>query len=128
MIKNDYVSLWLGNFKNETDFRSFIEVKYTDDGDLIPSKFQSIFNTGNYDMDTSEVDWISTIHEDISDILNGFSYGSSIISEFKEMLKAYDIKKYNCVILLYNYTYNDNNTYSKNGNYMEYIGSIRYNK
>ncbi len=71
MQKEGKVSLWLGNFNNEKTFREFMEIKYTDDGDSIPSKFKKQFKIDYYDIDFSEIDYMEEKSNDLEVLLEG---------------------------------------------------------
>ena len=47
MEKENKVSLWLGYFEKENDFRDYMKVRYDKDGNYIPSKFQELFAIKN---------------------------------------------------------------------------------
>lgn len=42
------VSIWLGNIKNENSIEEYVDLKYDEDGESVPSKF---FIDFNIDMD-----------------------------------------------------------------------------
>ena len=73
MIKENKVSLWLGNFKSSEEFMEYVEGKYDEDGNYIKSAFQKDFDIERYDFETTERDWISEKCTDISSLLFGFS-------------------------------------------------------
>src|SRR5699024_2383721 len=82
----------------------YTEIKYTDDGDSIPSEFEKEFKLGYYDRDLVEKDWISDADDNIDELLVDFSYDDQLISHFKKE----DLKfKYNTIILIYNYNYSE---------------------
>lgn len=53
------VSLWLGNFNDFDQLEKYIEAKYNDDGDSIPSIFEKDFRLGYFDRDLIEKDCIT---------------------------------------------------------------------
>lgn len=124
MDKMGMVSLWLGNFNSEESFRDFMEVKYTDDGDSIPSKFKENFKIEYYDIDFSEVDFIEERTNDLQVLLEGFSNDYEIIPKLKE---KYDAQMYNSIVLLYNFEYNSSvKNYKDDTNSLDYIGCVNY--
>lgn len=124
MIKENYVSLWLGHFESNDDFNNYIEVKYDADGNSIISPFQNDFGIVKYNYDTTESDWISESCTDVNTLLAGFSYDDTIISKFDNIISTSRLEYYNSILLLYNFEFemNTNNNNAK----MDYIGCVSY--
>ena len=61
----DYISLWLGNFRNFDEVEKYTEIKYDEDGNSIPSTFEREFKLGYYDRDLIEKDWITDSEDEI---------------------------------------------------------------
>lgn len=128
MEKLNKVSLWLGIFELEKDFRNFVKKEYDEDGNSIPSSFQKSYDIVRYDVDTAEMDWITESCTSLKQLLNGFSSDIQIISQVKDFIPEKNISKYNSIILLYNYEYNTNGkrkVKTENGE-MEFIASVNY--
>lgn len=126
MQKEGKVSLWLGNFSDEESFREFMEIKYTDDGDSISSKFKKQFKIEYYDIDFSEVDYMEEQSNNLEILLEGFSNDYEIIPKFKEM---YDGHMYNSIVLLYDFEYDANKiNYKNENNVLDFIGCVDYSK
>ena len=125
MQKEGKVSLWLGNFNNEETFREFMEIKYTDDGDSIPSKFKKQFKIDYYDIDFSEVDYMEEKSNDLEVLLEGFSNDYEIIPKLNE---KYNGGIYNSIVLLYDFEYDNNINYKNRNNILEFIGCVDYSK
>ena len=126
MQKEGKVSLWLGNFNNEKTFREFMEIKYTDDGDSIPSKFKKQFKIDYYDIYFSEIDYIEEKSNDLEVLLEGFSNDYEIIPKLKE---NYDGNMYNSIVLLYDFEYDSNKiNYKNENNILDFIGCVDYSK
>ncbi|MDB2076291.1 MULTISPECIES: immunity 22 family protein [Clostridium] len=126
MQKEGKVSLWLGNFNNEKTFREFMEIKYTDDGDSIPSKFKKQFKIDYYDIDFSEIDYMEEKSNDLEVLLEGFSNDYEIIPKLKE---NYDGNMYNSIVLLYDFEYDSNKiNYKNENNILDFIGCVDYSK
>ena len=126
MQKEGKVSLWLGNFNNEKTFREFMEIKYTDDGDSIPSKFKKQFKIDYYDIDFSEIDYMEEKSNDLEVLLEGFSNDYEIIPKLKE---NYDVNMYNSIVLLYDFEYDSNKiNYKNENNILDFIGCVDYSK
>ncbi|MBC8059244.1 MAG: immunity 22 family protein [Clostridiaceae bacterium] len=129
MKKENNVSLWLGNFTNEKDFKKFMEIKYTDDVDSISSKFKENFKIQYYDINFSEVDWIEEGLSDFQELLEGFSNDYEIIPKFKENYNDKLEKEYNSIIFLYDFEYDGICKHVEyNGNEIDFIGCVNYNK
>lgn len=126
MQKEGKVSLWLGNFSDEESFREFMEIKYTDDGDSIPSKFKEQFKIEYYDIDFSEVDYMEEQSNNLEVLLEGFSNDYEIIPKLKE---KYDEHMYNSIVLLYDFEYDANKiNYKNENNILDFIGCVDYSK
>ncbi|GAA0124049.1 immunity 22 family protein [Clostridium faecium] len=126
MQKEGKVSLWLGNFNNEKTFREFMEIKYTDDGESIPSKFKKQFKIDYYDIDFSEIDYMEEKSNDLEVLLEGFSNDYEIIPKLNE---KYNGGIYNSIVLLYDFEYDFNEeNYKGDNNTLDFIGCVEYNK
>ncbi|MBS6599846.1 MAG: immunity 22 family protein [Clostridium sp.] len=126
MQKEGRVSLWLGNFNNEKTFREFMEIKYTDDGDSIPSKLKKQFKIDYYDIDFSEIDYMEERSNDLEVLLKGFSNDYEIIPKLNE---KYNGGIYNSIVLLYDFEYDSNEeNYKHNNNTLDFIGCVEYSK
>lgn len=126
MQKEGRVSLWLGNFNNEKTFREFMEIKYTDDGDSIPSKFKKQFKIDYYDIDFSEIDYMEEKSNDLEVLLEGFSNDYEIIPKLNE---KYNGGIYNSIVLLYDFEYDSNEeSYKDDNNTLDFIGCVEYSK
>lgn len=126
MQKEGKVSLWLGNFSDEESFREFVEIKYTDDGDSITSKFKEQFKIEYYDIDFSEVDYMEEQSNNLEVLLEGFSNDYEIIPKLKE---KYDEHMYNSIVLLYDFEYDANKiNYKNENNILDFIGCVDYSK
>ncbi|MFD5852715.1 immunity 22 family protein [Cytobacillus oceanisediminis] len=107
MEKQGWVSIWLGNIKEEDSIEKYVDLTYDEDGESVPSKF---FIDFNIDMDETDEDSIEKVvyknsSSDISTLLDGCSYEEIIIPKIK---KSIDLKNsYNAVILIYNFEYNN---------------------
>lgn len=122
MQKEGKVSLWLGIFNDEETFRKFMEIKYTDDGDSIPSKFKKQFKIDYYDIDFSEIDYMEEKSNDLQILLEGFSNDYEIIPRLNE---KYNGGMYNSIVLLYDFEYQYNgNNYKDWDNELKLIGCV----
>ncbi|GAA0086280.1 immunity 22 family protein [Clostridium sp. CTA-7] len=126
MQKEGKVSLWLGCFSDEDSFRKFMEIKYTDNGDSIPSKFKIQFNIDYYNIDFSEIDFMEEKSDELQALLEGFSNDYEIIPKLD---KEYNKSMYNSIVLLYDFEYDCNSeNYIDGENKLNYIGFVDYTK
>ncbi|NFG22865.1 hypothetical protein FDF11_06910 [Clostridium botulinum] len=129
MKKENIVSLWLGNFTDVKKFEEFMEIKYTDAGNSIASKFKKNFRIQYYNIDFSETDWIEQGLKDFQELLQGFSSDYDIIPKFNEKYNDKLNKEYNSIVLLYDFQYDGIcNHVEYNGNEIDFIGYVSYNK
>ena len=120
MIKKDKVSLWLGKFSNEAAFNQYIDVKYDEDGNLVPSKFQKDYQIAKYDLDAIESDWIENRCASLNDLLTGFTCYEEILP-VAESLMCSEKSKYNSIVLMYNFEFKG--VQAENSN-LKFIGSM----
>lgn len=107
MEKQGWVSIWLGNIKEEDSIGEYVDLTYDEDGESVPSKF---FIDFNIDMDETDEDTIekavyTNSSSDISTLLDGCSYEEIIIPKIKNTINLK--KSYNAVILIYNFKFNN---------------------
>lgn len=55
MEKQGYISLWVGHIVNEEELNEYLELIYTDEGELLPSGFLRDFHI---DLDEIDEDFI----------------------------------------------------------------------
>lgn len=125
MIAGSYVSLWFGNFE-ENNFNEYFEIKYTEDGDSIPSLFEKDFALGYYDRDLVEKFWSDNNSEDIEVLFEDFSYDNQLIDQFRSVTID---EPYNTVMLIYDYKYEGKTKISDyKNNKLRFIGTVTYVK
>ncbi|WP_273128703.1 immunity 22 family protein [Bacillus weihaiensis] len=123
MEKQGWVSIWLGNIKDEDSIGEYVDLTYDEDGESVPSQF---FMDFNIDMDETDEDTIEKAvykysSSDISELLDGCSYEEIIIPKIQ---KSINLKKsYNAVILIYNFEYK--NEISSTGAF-DFIAATNY--
>ncbi|EEM02904.1 MULTISPECIES: immunity 22 family protein [Bacillus] len=78
---NEKVTVWIGNFESNDEFENYTNIKYTEDGDSIPSIFEQHFNLGYYDRDLVEKKWIfQPLTNNIQDVLKGFHITNNLLN------------------------------------------------
>jgi hypothetical protein len=110
------VSVWFGNFNNESELKSYVEEIFDKEGDST-SKFMTDYKIDYIDPQTQEVDFNSK-NISLKEKLEGFSY----INSFIEKLIKID-SNYNSIILLYNFKF-DNSI--KKSDQIRFIGCFDY--
>jgi len=117
MEKANIVSIWSGRFGSEDELVDFVQDRYSEDGDLIPSTFMSAFGIAYIDYDFQEV-----LFEDglTKEYLLQASYAKSFIGKVFDKLPAE-----NSLILLYDFDYTGKKQKAEN---LRFIGSFGYVK
>ncbi|MBN1500268.1 MAG: immunity 22 family protein [Spirochaetes bacterium] len=127
MIKENKVSLWVGNVSSESTLEEYTVQKFTDDGDYIPSIFSDLFNLGEYDDDFKEICYFNESLSDIEQLLEGCSYDDIVIPKFKQLFGEQVECKINSVILLYNFEFDGlQKKYTNQHNEFIFIGAVDY--
>ena len=123
MEKQGWVSVWLGNIKNEDSIDEYVDLTYDEDGDSIPSPFFIDFNIDKdeTDEDTIEKAVYKSSHKDLSFLLEGCSYDEMIIPKIKKRVNL--LKSYNAIILIYNFYYNNE---IRSAGVFDFIAAINY--
>lgn len=125
-MKNN-VSLWLGYFSNFDELEKYTEIKYDEDGESIPSIFEKEFKLGYYDRDLIEKDWISDAEDNIKELLVDFSYDDQLIKQLIDVKLKF---KYNTIILIYNYNYDEEGrcvtSVNENAYKLDFIDTVEY--
>lgn len=122
---NEKVTVWIGNFESNDELINYTNIKYTEDGDSIPSIFEQHFNLGYYDRDLVEKKWFGQSPvNNIQDLLRGFSYYEQFTEQFENRIFN---KECNTAILVYNFEYNARKTkITYKNNELECIGVAQY--
>lgn len=127
MQKEGFVSLWVGNVNSSEELEKLLKITYTEDGDFIPSKFAQSFGIERYDDAVREAEFYDEGDNLLSRLLDGFSYDDVIIPKFLMFCSDILQKKYNVVVLLYNFKYEGNNKeITINKSVFEFFGSVEY--
>jgi len=109
MIKDGLVSLWLGTINSEDTFKKMMKSSYTKDGDFIPSKFDDLYNIERYNTSTREISFTQNPVVSLDELLEDFSYDTTLIKEFSKHNLTKMILEYNAVVLLYDFEYTQKN-------------------
>ncbi|WP_439744683.1 immunity 22 family protein [Bacillus pseudomycoides] len=105
------ISLWLGNFKSKEMLQKYVEIKFDEQGDRIPSQFMRDFQIDfiNYNEDLLEITFIDISTTSLQLLLEGASYYEKIISQFTDYYGERMLESYNAVIRVYDFEYSEAN-------------------
>lgn len=119
------VSIWIGNFDTKLDLDEFIDLKYDDEGEVVPSLFYNQYNIDIDDIDDYliEKEVFETSFTNLFDMLKGASYDNIIVNNLKQKGINPNIAPNNTVILIYNYQFDSNVIRTIN---TEFIATVKY--
>ncbi len=123
------VSLWFGNCSDEDLLSKYVEIKYDNAGDRIPSSFMNDFqiNFLEYNQDLLERTYNEYPTSSLSELLKNASYSDSLISELEDFYGESLEEPYNIVIRLYDFEYEELVEEAKlDGRKLKYMGSVIY--
>ncbi|MGG0386291.1 immunity 22 family protein [Priestia filamentosa] len=122
------VSIWFGISESLQHLEEYVDIKYTEDGDAIDSKFGINFEFGYYDEDNIEICFNEDPKNNIEDILSDFSYSELSISRITELINGKSLSYgINSVIMLYDFKYDEVKSEDKSKDIqMKFIGSVPY--
>ncbi|MCU5097584.1 MULTISPECIES: immunity 22 family protein [Bacillus] len=123
------VSLWFGNCTSEMVLRKYVEIKYDNEGNRIPSRFMTDFQIDfiEYNQDLLECTYSEHVTSSLSELLQNASYSELIISELIDFYGENLEEQYNTVIRLYDFEYEELVKEAKlDGRNMKYMGSVIY--
>ncbi|MBH0156651.1 immunity 22 family protein [Fictibacillus sp. 5RED26] len=123
------VSLWFGNCSTEDLLRKYVEIKYDNKGDRIPSSFMNDFKIDflEYNQDLFECTYNEYPTSSFSELLKNASYSDELISKLKDFYGESSEKKYNIVIRLYDFEYEELVEEAKlDGRNLKYMESVIY--
>ncbi|MEN3164024.1 immunity 22 family protein [Tistrella mobilis] len=95
-IKPQSVSIWLGHFESEEAMTGYFDEDFTEDGDAIPSPFQSSFHIG-YDPYKFEAAMFKEASE-ISCALEDASYSEYYAEDVKKSLTTLSWANTICIL------------------------------
>ncbi|MEW6305039.1 MAG: immunity 22 family protein [Verrucomicrobiota bacterium] len=103
MRENGFVTLWLGQSSSAGALNEYVQLQYSDDGELIPSQLMRDFGIPSYDEDFREAERLGCLERSIRALLRGFSYDAQIIEKFAAICGEQIAFDANAVVLLYNF-------------------------
>ena len=125
METENTVSIWIGNFATKLDLDEFINLKYDDEGEVVPSLFYDQYNIDIDDIDDYliEKEVFETSFTNLFDMLKVASYDNVIINNLKQKGINPNIEPNNTLILIYNYQFDSNILRTIN---TEFIATVKY--
>lgn len=125
METENTVSIWIGNFADQSQLDHYLQIHYDEDGEAVPSQF--LIENGIY-LDDIDDDWLEAQvddrnHSNLEQILKGASYEQTILRNLKVEGINTIIPPSNTIILLYNYHYSLNVVAR---GYTRFIGTVSY--
>lgn len=125
METENTVSIWIGNFDTKLDLDEFINLKYDDEGEVVPSVFYNQYNIDIDDIDDYliEKEVLETSFTNLFDMLKGASYDNIIVNNLKQKGINPNIGPNNTLILIYNYQFDSNVLRTIN---TEFIATVKY--
>lgn len=129
VFKENYVSLWLGNFTQKDVLKEYVDTKFDEDGDVIPSVLRKDFELGYYNIDFLESDFVDNGGNNLRELLDGFSYDCSFVGKIAEITGAELSSTFNGIILIYDYEYTGEkkvSTYKESE--IQFIATTSYEK
>ena len=129
MEKEGIVSIWLGISDSIKELQEYLQVYYSKEVDFINSKFEKDFNIQCFDEDLREINYLEQCSTSFGLILSQHSYSESIISNYINKFGDELDKKYNSIILLYDFDYMGSvKEASHEGLVIKFIGTVEYNR
>lgn len=125
METENTVSIWIGNFADQSQLDHYLQIHYDEDGEAVPSQF--LIENG-IDLDDIDDDWLESQlydrnHSNLEQMLKGASYEQTILRNLiGEGINAV-IPQSNTIILLYNYDCSSNKKVTDN---TRFIGTVSY--
>ncbi|NHN30542.1 immunity 22 family protein [Paenibacillus agricola] len=105
MVKEGFVSLWVGNISTPAVLEELMLVAYSEEGESIPSLFATYFGLPYYDDAVREAEYRESPSHEMEQLLAGFSYEEAITPRFIALTQQTWPHPFNTVILLYNFHY-----------------------
>lgn len=125
METENTVSIWIGNFADQSQLDHYLQIHYDEDGEAVPSQF--LIENG-IDLDDIDDDWLEAQlydrnHSNLEQMLKGASYEQTILRNLIGEGINTAIPPSNTIILLYNYDCSSNKKVTDN---TRFIGTVSY--
>ena len=125
METENTVSIWIGNLATKLDLDEFINLKYDEEGEVVPSLFYNQYNIDIDDIDDYliEKEVFEISFTNLFDMLKEASYNNIIVNNLKQKGINPNIEPNNALILIYNYQFDSNTLRTIN---TEFIATVEY--
>lgn len=125
METENTVSIWIGNFTDQSQLDHYLQINYDEDRETVPSQFliENSIDMDDIDDDFIESEVYDVKHSNLERMLKGASYEQTILRNLKEEGINMIIPPSNTIILLYNYHYIANVVAREN---TRFIGTVSY--
>lgn len=125
METENTVSIWIGNFADQSQLDHYLQINYDEDGEAVPSQFliENSIDLDDIDDDFIEFEVYDVEHSNLEWMLKGASYEQTILRNLKGEGINTIIPPRNTIILLYNYHYIANVVAREN---TRFIGTVSY--
>lgn len=125
METENTVSIWIGNFADQSQLDHYLQINYDEDGEAVPSQFliENSIDMDDIDDDFIESEVYDVEHSSLEWMLKDASYEQTILRNLKEEGINTIIPPSNTIILLYNYHYIANVVAREN---TRFIGTVSY--
>ena len=125
METENTVSIWIGNVATKLDLDEFINLKYDEEGEVVPSLFYNQYNIDIDDIDDYliEKEVFEISFTNLFDMLKEASYNNIIVNNLKQKGINPNIEPNNALILIYNYQFDSNTLRTIN---TEFIATVEY--
>lgn len=125
METENTVSIWIGNFADQSQLDHYLQICYDEDGEAVPSQFliENGIDLDDIDDDLLEAQVDDKNHSNLEQMLKGASYEQTILRNLKEEGIKTIIPPSNTIILLYNYDCSGNKIVTEN---TRFIGTVSY--
>ena len=125
METENTVSIWIGNFADQSQLDHYLQINYDEDGEAVPSQFliENSIDMDDIDDDFIESEVYDVKHSNLEWMLKDASYEQTILRNLKEEGINMIIPPSNTIILLYNYHYIANVVAREN---TRFIGTVIY--
>ena len=125
METENTVSIWIGNFATKLDLDEFINLKYDEEGEVVPSLFYNQYNIDIDDIDDYliEKEVFEISFTNLFEMLKEASYNIIIVNNLKQKGINPNIEPNNALILIYNYQFDSNTLRTIN---TEFIATVEY--
>ena len=125
METENTVSIWIGNFATKLDLDEFINLKYDEEGEVVPSLFYNQYNIDIDDIDDYliEKEVFEISFTNLFEMLKEASYNNIIVNNLKQKGINPNIEPNNALILIYNYQFDSNTLRTIN---TEFIATVEY--